>query len=218
MNVSIIKLLFVVIIASLLTACASHDQDVQTSELLQSENTIFVGKIAKMEDGLDGSTIKLVNDRTKEVMHAVVSIPNLSMESEFDLADLKQGNILKVSGEPFQLKDKTQMAARTAMSYKPISFNESIATAQERADCLSVGGDIIKSGKAQWERCIQPLKDTNQVCSDRSQCFGDCLMRADFKGAERGDEVAGYCAATNQRFGCRDIVSNGRFEGTLCID
>lgn len=180
--------------------------------------SVFVGEVIAINNEMDGSVVQLKNTTTNAELYAVLSPANLGPNSTFDFATLKTGLTLKVTGEPFQLGEKTQMAARTVLSYQDIPFADKQASPAERAACQAVGGTISKAGRAQFDFCAQNYTDAKHACTDGSQCFGDCLMATSADHAKPGDRVAGYCAETNQRFGCKPLVTDGKYEGTLCID
>jgi len=80
--------------------------------------------------------------------------------------------------------------------------------------CVQSGGEMRQVGRAQTWQCILQYSDAGKLCTDASQCQGDCLA------AKRDDAAPtqGVCAADSSRFGCRTTLSNGVANPTLCID
>lgn len=184
----------------------------------KTENLTFIGNYIAEEVGADGSTVLLKSADTGNMLYAVISPANLGPNSKFDYKTLEKGYMIKVTGEPFRLNNRTQMAAKTAVSYRPVKIAEKHATQREISTCHAANGKIIKAGKAQYDFCLQPLPDTKEYCSDESMCFGDCLLSSSADHAQPGDKVDGYCASDNHQFGCRALVNDGKYEGTLCVD
>lgn len=69
-------------------------------------------------------------------------------------------------------------------------------------------------GRAQTVRCVLNYADAGKLCTDSSQCQGDCLGEA----SEATPPNQGRCAPTSNRFGCRTEIKNGVAQPTLCID
>ena len=85
------------------------------------------------------------------------------------------------------------------------------------ADCGRAGGTMKPVGKMQSLQCVIAYSDAGKSCSSGSQCAGDC--RADpAVDAAPGKQVAGYCQATSDRFGCSTRVEGGVAQSTICID
>ncbi|WP_242914157.1 hypothetical protein [Brevundimonas pishanensis] len=82
--------------------------------------------------------------------------------------------------------------------------------------CAARGGTMKPVGRAQTVRCVLNFTDAGKVCTDASQCQGDCLAEASDTPAS--GQVQGRCAPTSDRFGCRTEIKNGVAEPTLCID
>lgn len=102
-------------------------------------------------------------------------------------------------------------------TYQEITFTSTKATPAERAKCEAVGGIVRPAGKLQADHCIQNLPDAGKACSDASDCLGRCILTDD-STVKPGDAITGVCEATDEVFGCTALVSNGTYEGTLCID
>lgn len=73
----------------------------------------FRGTITQIEPGKDGSTVEL-SAADGQKLYAVLSIPNLGPDSDFDFGAIKLGTVIEVQGEPFKLGDRRQMAAKKA--------------------------------------------------------------------------------------------------------
>jgi hypothetical protein len=101
--------------------------------------------------------------------------------------------------------------------YARIEFAEPKASADERAACTAAGGEIVASGKLQWENCVQIFADAGKTCSGDSNCTGKCRYTG---GAELapGSAVSGTCQVTDASFGCNTTVENGKIVHTLCVD
>lgn len=100
--------------------------------------------------------------------------------------------------------------------YEPIAFVGQTATDAERELCIAAGGEIVPSGKLQWENCVLPFADAGKACSGETDCIGECR----YAGEEvpPGTAVAGTCQATDAKFGCRTVVEGGLIAHTLCVD
>lgn len=62
---------------------------------------------------MDGNTV-VVQDESGQLYTAVISIPNLGPNSNFDFDHLQVGNRLIVSGETWSLGDETRLTVRDA--------------------------------------------------------------------------------------------------------
>ena len=80
--------------------------------------------------------------------------------------------------------------------------------------CSARGGTIKPVGRAQTMRCVLNYSDAGKVCTDGSQCQGDCLAEP----SEDTPVTQGRCAPTSDHFGCRTEIKNGVAQPTLCID
>lgn len=81
--------------------------------------------------------------------------------------------------------------------------------------CEEDGGELMRVGRLQTERCVIPFSDAGQICDDGDDCQGDC--RAKTTGPNEG-EVTGVCAPNDLPFGCNTPIENGRAGPTLCVD
>ncbi|WP_292052528.1 hypothetical protein [Brevundimonas sp. UBA5866] len=85
--------------------------------------------------------------------------------------------------------------------------------------CAAQGGTFKPVGRAQTMRCVLNYSDAGKICSDSSQCQGDCLAEPATTGSTTaGSATHGRCAPTSDRFGCRTEIRNGVAQPTLCID
>jgi putative hemolysin len=82
--------------------------------------------------------------------------------------------------------------------------------------CAAQGGQIMRVGRLQTERCVVPFSDAGKTCRDGDDCLGDC--RARDPGPREGANVTGVCAPNDLPFGCNTPIENGRAQPTLCVD
>lgn len=88
-------------------------------------------------------------------------------------------------------------------------------TTEQRMQCLASGGFVEKAGMLGAERCTLRYSDGGQICTDSSQCQGQCI--AELAGANQ-DSTSGICQRTDNPFGCYAVVENGRTGPALCVD
>lgn len=216
-----LKLISLAAFSTLMLTSCLHTQ-VATKRTIKTDGKVqrsYAGEITKIELGKDGSVIELeVAKKPKKSIYAILSNANLSSASGLDQSKLAVGHILKVTGIRTHVDKKVQLIARSGSSYAPIKFAAPEATAAEKARCQQAGGKVQPAGMAQADHCIYQLGDAGQSCSDHSECLGDCLLGAASANAKHGEAAVGECAKTNNTFGCRALVSGGKFEGSLCID
>lgn len=210
------------ILTVFLTSCANHSMAPQppiADDPISMENpAVFVGDVQEIKDGIDGSSVTLLDKAETSSIDVVLSIPNLGAESEFDFSHIKPGNLIKVRGDRFKMDGKVNMTARTAMSYIPVKIGARRATASEKRLCESLGGKIKASGKSQFDSCVQTYADAGESCANESECFGRCILDKTAAPAKLGENVVGICELKNSVFGCTSLVSGGKFDGTICID
>ncbi|WP_370237620.1 MULTISPECIES: hypothetical protein [Henriciella] len=106
--------------------------------------------------------------------------------------------------------------ASTNATYQRVTFEGREATEMEIAACEAVGGEVQKAGLLGAEHCIQSLPDDGKVCTDSSDCVGRCMVSGE--SVEVGAETVGQCAATDNPFGCFQLVKDGVADGMLCVD
>ncbi|MEL6568593.1 MAG: hypothetical protein AAFQ22_09260 [Pseudomonadota bacterium] len=104
-----------------------------------------------------------------------------------------------------------------ASRYERIVFESEKATAEERARCEAVGGDVRRAGMRGWENCIQPFADAGKACSGSDDCLGMCFL-AEGDGHFGELTTGGRCAPNDSLFGCNTAVEEGRITPTLCVD
>ncbi len=96
----------------------------------------------------------------------------------------------------------------------PIKPGETLS-AKDRAACEAAGGTVGRAGLVNWEHCIMPYKDAGKVCSDNSECTGQCRNTLPAQGS---GPVTGKCQANNLPFGCYGEVKNGKVTSRICVD
>ena len=86
----------------------------------------------------------------------------------------------------------------------------------ERAQCLAAGGTVERRGRLQSELCVTPFADAGKVCTDGSQCGGDCIVEG--RATPSSGTVQGICQRDDRLFGCYSRVENGAITTGLCVD
>ena len=104
-----------------------------------------------------------------------------------------------------------------ATTYQRITFAAETATAEERAQCEAVGGEVRPAGLLGAENCIQTYADAGKACSDTSDCQGLCMVTGEFVDMDSATNT-GQCQVTDSPFGCYQTVENGRATPALCVD
>lgn len=105
----------------------------------------------------------------------------------------------------------------TSENVPPEQPNQSgMMSEADKRDCRADGGIVERAGLAGFERCTRPYSDAGEVCTDSSQCEGQC--RSDDLDARPHSAVTGVCQANDNPFGCYAEVSNGRIRHALCVD
>ncbi len=72
-------------------------------------------------------------------------------------------------------------------------------------------------GRMQTVQCVIAYADAGKSCRSGTECAGDCRAVQGLD-VRPGQQVAGSCQATSDRFGCSTRVENGRAQSTICID
>lgn len=112
-------------------------------------------------------------------------------------------------------------AALLSGSCAPSVPNEADLPPMARADhdlaqaCEEEGGELMRVGRMQTERCVVAFPDAGKVCRDGDDCLGDC--RAASAGPNT-QTTTGVCAPNDLPFGCNTPIENGRAGPTLCVD
>ena len=83
--------------------------------------------------------------------------------------------------------------------------------------CQSIGGTMQPQGMSGCFSCTHNYSDGGQVCTDGSECQGDCRGWIDMDKAEGGDFV-GECAYDDSIFGCYTVIEEGKQVSGGCID
>ncbi len=85
------------------------------------------------------------------------------------------------------------------------------------ASCTRAGGTMKPVGRMQTLQCVISYADGGKSCRSGADCAGDCRAQPGLD-VRPGQQVAGFCQATSDRFGCSTAVENGRALPTICID
>ena len=155
----------------------------------------FTGTITIIEDGKDGSTITLKNEKG-EVIKSTISIPNLGPNTDFDFSNIKVGNKLRVSGSTFEIQGVKHLTAKHAIT---------MFSKDKETKCIKEGGSYDPKGMLQVYMCNMPAKDFGKSCTDSSECEGMCLSETK------------SCSKDTINFGCINILEEGN-PVTICID
>ena len=111
-------------------------------------------------------------------------------------------------------------ATTTPKPIDGIQFQGAVASAAERQSCTATGGTVSRQGLAGFEMCVLPYADAGKVCSDSSECLGQC--RAQILNTPQQSEatqaVKGQCQANNIPFGCHSEIISGTAQPGLCVD
>lgn len=107
---SFVKIIAAFAILFTASACLSTSETIsnEPTELDQLEVEIVSVKPEK-----DGNTV-VVRDDNDKTYQAVISIPNLGPDSDFDFDHLQPGNRMTVSGEVWYLDDEPRLTVREA--------------------------------------------------------------------------------------------------------
>lgn len=104
-----------------------------------------------------------------------------------------------------------------AAACSPMAAPDATTPTQTAAEaCAARGGQTLRAGRLQTERCVVPFPDAGKVCRDGDDCLGDCRARE--PGPMEGTNLAGVCAPNELPFGCHTPIENGRAQPTLCVD
>ncbi len=83
--------------------------------------------------------------------------------------------------------------------------------------CQSIGGTMQPEGMSGCYRCTQHYSDGGKVCTDGSDCQGDCKGWIDDERVEN-NKFTGECAYDDSIFGCYTIIEKGQQISGSCID
>jgi len=87
------------------------------------------------------------------------------------------------------------------------------AEPQSQAACLSAGGAWGPVGLSGTLACTMPSPTAGKVCSDSTECAGQC-----WSDAAVGTQAKGICQPTNMPFGCHSEVRDGVVQPAMCAD
>lgn len=96
----------------------------------------------------------------------------------------------------------------------PDGFGKKLSV-EDRLRCLVSGGKVEVAGILGAERCTLSYRDGGQVCTDSSQCEGDC--RAPINANDQ-NSASGTCQMNDNPFGCYASVENSQTGPALCVD
>jgi len=85
----------------------------------------------------------------------------------------------------------------------------------DKIKCIAEGGFVERAGMAGFERCTKRFSDGGKICTDSSECEGKCFSNT---ATANQSNVTGNCQKTDNPFGCRAEVSNGKTGFALCVD
>ena len=88
-------------------------------------------------------------------------------------------------------------------------------------ECAKAGGFMERRGMQNNKVCVVRYRDANKLCSDKSDCEGDCLIdlgREDHTEAELAQAVKGRCQADDQLLGCYAEIAKGKVVSRICAD
>jgi putative hemolysin len=106
--------------------------------------------------------------------------------------------------------------ALIASACSPMTAPDATTPTQSPAEaCAARGGQLMRVGRLQTERCVVPFSDAGKPCRDGDDCLGDCRARE--AGPNEGN-ITGVCAPNDLPFGCNTPIEDGRAQPTLCVD
>ncbi|MCD9005103.1 hypothetical protein LDO31_02420 [Luteimonas sp. XNQY3] len=88
------------------------------------------------------------------------------------------------------------------------------ASVTNEAECIAVGGQWTRLGRAPVEQCLRQTTDAGKACTDSEQCEGQCLAP---EGSVDGARVGGSCSVDTNPFGCQQRLRGG-VASTICVD
>jgi len=101
-------------------------------------------------------------------------------------------------------------------AYTRVDVKGPEATAEERAACAAVGGEINRAGMLGREHCVQNYPDAGNACRGEADCLGTC--RSPDGALVAGQKTIGKCQGVDVPFGCYAQVEGGVVQPTLCVD
>jgi hypothetical protein len=103
-----------------------------------------------------------------------------------------------------------------AVNDTPPSRGSPSGKAEGQAACEARGGNWRQVGMMGLWTCVTAMPDAGKVCSDRSDCTGQCI----YEGAGRppaGVQPQGRCQRTSVQFGCFTYLEKGQARA-ICVD
>jgi len=98
---------------------------------------------------------------------------------------------------------------------KNIPLAEKRLIPNNKEDCLKVNGRWAQVGIPGGSySCDLKSNDFNKICTDNSQCEGECLVE---KSVKIGQKSIGLCSQYLTNFSCYKYLKNGVVEG-MCAD
>jgi len=179
------------------------------------------GKIVDIS--LSAKVILAKTKTGKDFSLALVSNTKIFDENNklIQLKSLKKGENIIASGE---LTTKKSLIPSVIRIFSP--SGENALEIRDRETCEAKNGEWGRVGLKLTEVCNLPTADAGKICSDKSDCEGDCLAElseADYEKLTKnaGKEVIvtkGKCTAWKLTPGCQAYVQNGRVDGIFCGD
>ena len=132
---------------------------------------------------------------------------------------MKYSSIIFIAASTFMLSAcglfETPQDTGPEIESKQFTVAGEVATAAERAQCESLGGEIQRAGMLGWEHCILPYRDAGQPCRGSADCEGRCLAE---NMADTGAAARGVCQADSNPFGCYAEMEDGEVSMAICVD
>jgi hypothetical protein len=102
-----------------------------------------------------------------------------------------------------------------APSGKNIPLAEKRTIPNNKEDCLKIGGNWAQVGiPGGGFSCDLKANDFNKVCTDNSQCEGECLVE---KSEKPGKKSIGLCSKYLSNYSCYKYLINGRVKD-ICVE
>jgi hypothetical protein len=100
---------------------------------------------------------------------------------------------------------------------------EALLKIDDPIGCNEAGGQWGPRGLTGTPGCSVPLSDAGKICSDKTDCIGDCVASIDgdrYSGVQVKDikPARGQCQAESALFGCFIEFRNGKRQPAICVD
>lgn len=82
--------------------------------------------------------------------------------------------------------------------------------------CQRDKGVVLPGNLRRDEICVKPLADAGKVCTDGSQCVGECMVEQ--RWSNTTDRMSGACQRNTRPPNCGAILVDGRPVPVLCAD